>query len=501
VLLLTALLSAQQPANPQAANNSQQQAPPPEPAATFRSRTDLVLVPVVVSDRKGKHLPGLTKDAFRLQENGKDQTISVFEEMHPPAAEIKPTLAPDRGFSNLPFDNAHELRYTVLVLDLLNTSPFQRADGKDNLIKFLSKGSTLNQPVSLLCITDKGLKLEQAFGTDPAGLIATLKKLNLGPETIMPRENRIIATIGQIRDIAQAYTGIPGRKTLIFASGRLPEISSEASIVNTSPYAGDLRRMWDALNNSNIAVYNVPLMDWARNNARIGPGSALDIRMRNFAEATGGAECVEANELMSCLTSAVEDSRSYYMLGFSIQPDDRKPGWRDLKVKVSADHIDVRSRDGFYFGQPSSPNPPTVRDQEVNALASSVPYSTIPMFVKVLPPSDAATPAATANNDKKKIQFLMTIPLPGVDIDPAQSSPLDLDVGAIALTRDTREAAEFTHSVRGNPKPHDLAAWSQDGIKLQAALDLPPGSYDIRFFARDNNTGRIGTVVFPLDIK
>jgi hypothetical protein len=124
------------------------------------------------------------------------------------------------------------------------------------------------------------------------------------------------------------------------------------------------------------------------------------------------------------------------------------------------------------------------------------------MFVKVLAPAatDAATEAATGN-DKKKTQFLMTIPLAGISIDPTQSNPLDLEIGAIALTRDTREAAEFLHPVRGNPKPEIVQAWARDGIKLQAELDLPPGSYDMRFFARDNNTGQIGTVVFPLDVK
>jgi VWFA-related protein len=497
-ILFSASVSAQQTANPQATTTPpppQSPAPPDgSPAATFRSRIDLVLVPVVVRDHKGTHLPGLTKDAFRLQENGKDQTISVFEEVHAPTAEAKPTLAPDRGYSNLPFDNAHQLRYTILVIDLLNTSLFQRADAKDNLSKFLAKGVTADQPVSILCITSKGLKQVQPFGTDPKALIETLKKLDVGPESIMARNNRVIGAINQIRDIAQAYAGIPGRKTLVFAAGFMPELTSEAAIIDTSPYAGDLRRMWAALNNSNIAVYTFLLMDWSRNNAR-GAVSRLDLHMRDFAESTGGGECVEANDLMNCLASAVEDSRSYYMLGFSVQPNDRKPGWRDLKVKVSAEHANVHSRDGFYYGQPSTPAPPSVHDQEINALASAVPISAIPMFVKVL------TPAAATESDKKKTQFLMTIPLAGVTIDSTQPNPLDLEIGAIALTRDTREAAEFLHPVRGNPNPENLQAWAREGIMLQTELDLPPGSYDIRFFARDNNTGQIGTVVFPLDVK
>jgi hypothetical protein len=74
-------------------------------------------------------------------------------------------------------------------------------------------------------------------------------------------------------------------------------------------------------------------------------------------------------------------------------------------------------------------------------------------------------------------------------------------VGAIALTHDMREAAEFSHPVRGNPKPDEVQKLSQEGIRLREKLELPPGFYSIRFFARDNDTGQIGTIVFPLEVK
>jgi hypothetical protein len=86
-------------------------------------------------------------------------------------------------------------------------------------------------------------------------------------------------------------------------------------------------------------------------------------------------------------------------------------------------------------------------------------------------------------------------------VDPSSSSALDLEIGAIALTRDTREAGEFLHPVRGNPKPEVLRQFAREGIRLREKLELPPGSYDIRFLARDNNAAQIGTVVFPLDVK
>jgi hypothetical protein len=144
-----------------------------------------------------------------------------------------------------------------------------------------------------------------------------------------------------------------------------------------------------------------------------------------------------------------------------------------------------------------------VREAEINALASSLAHSAIPMSVRVLPPAPAAPAAATppATESKTTIEFLLTIPLSGVRIDPGSSNPMDLEVGGIAMTRDTREAGEFLHPVQGNPKPELLQKFATEGIKLNEKLQLPPGFYDIRIMVRDNNTSQIGTVVFPLEVK
>src|SRR5437763_16916095 len=47
----------------------------------------VVNVDVVVTDRAGHPVPGLTKNDFELFENGKPQTITNFYEVKPPAAE------------------------------------------------------------------------------------------------------------------------------------------------------------------------------------------------------------------------------------------------------------------------------------------------------------------------------------------------------------------------------------------------------------------------------
>ena len=50
----------------------------PEPGVTFRTRVDLVMVPVVVRDSKGRAVATLTKENFRLFDNGEERPILQF---------------------------------------------------------------------------------------------------------------------------------------------------------------------------------------------------------------------------------------------------------------------------------------------------------------------------------------------------------------------------------------------------------------------------------------
>jgi VWFA-related protein len=469
------------------------------PVTTLRARTDLVLVPVVVHNKNGEHIPNLAKEAFELKENGKEQVISLFEEVRAEALEPAPSLASAGTYSNLPFDNTHQLKLTIMVLDLLNTSPLQRADGRDQFIKFLSKGLASNQPVSLLCLTNKDVQMVHPFTSDSAALIMALKTLSLGGPTVMPRRDAAEKTLKQLTQIAQAYTGIPGRKTMIFAAGDIPQPLLERSISPSHLVAAEaFQRTFKSLIDANIAIYPFENLAWVRD-----PAFTLraDLSLRDFAESTGGNRCIESNDLMKCMAEAVEDSRDYYMLGFSVSAADRKPGWRKLEIKVSVEKANIRSRNGFYYGNPdSSGKPPTARDAEINALASPLANSAIPMSIRILPPAAAAN-APSLLGEKKAVEFMITIPLSGIKLDPSSSAPLDLEVGAIVITRDPREMAEFLHPVHGNPSPELIQNLSREGVRLREKVDLLPGSYEVRCMVRDNNAARIGTVVFPVEVK
>jgi hypothetical protein len=66
-------VAQQPPPNPNTAEMSSQDAP-----ATFNSKVNVVLVPVVVRDNKGRAVGDLRRDDFRLFDRGKPQVIASF---------------------------------------------------------------------------------------------------------------------------------------------------------------------------------------------------------------------------------------------------------------------------------------------------------------------------------------------------------------------------------------------------------------------------------------
>lgn len=397
----------------------------------FTSKSQLVLVPVVVTGKNGMHLGGLTRNAFRIEEHGKVREASIFEEVKTvaPDAKEQPPMV-QGGRANFDFSDAHNWRMTVVVLDLLNTPYLSQGTGKQQLVQFLSKGLQRDEPVALFGLERSGLKQLHSFTTDTSVLIEALKKVQgavsldesnqatadwtqsltdtMAQDSASPDAQRIFnfmadaeatavafqqresirTTLLAMTQIAHAYEAVPGRKTMIWASGGFPFMIDDPQAFSRmgTDMAAQYEEAWRALSAANIAVYTVdmnglagisqktsnadrnggtgysgttPSFDASQRSASMTPTTrmgasrppriAYDAAAQNretlkaFAEATGGTPCVNTNDLERCFARAVDDSRAYYLLGYYLPANDQKPGWRKLKVKVNAEGAYVHS--------------------------------------------------------------------------------------------------------------------------------------------------------------
>ncbi len=150
------------------------------PAPTLRVSTHLVLLDVVVTDKTGKPMTGLSSDDFTVKESGKPQKISFFTAPTQTVAPLAPALPPG-VYSNAPAYRTAGGPPTVIVLDAANTQYRDQAFARLQMLKFVSNQYKPGQRIAIFTLTNK-LSLVQDFTDNPEVLRAALEKMR-GTET------------------------------------------------------------------------------------------------------------------------------------------------------------------------------------------------------------------------------------------------------------------------------------------------------------------------------
>jgi VWFA-related protein len=572
-------VSAQEPASdgsisPDAVLNSDAVTSLDSPQTRIVTRSDLVLAPVVLTNKKGKPVVGLPVSAFHLEQDGKEQKIAVFEEVttdnQTPNVE-KQASEPD--VTNFALDRSHQWRVTIVILDMLNTPFLRQGAAQKALIKYLSTSISRDEPTALFGLNSSGLHQLHPFTTDTAVLISALKRVNTQYTTgdasesqaeadstfsaassdsttnsiaeFMQSVDEVIAanyqrdatrmTLEAFNQIAQAYKAVPGRKTLIWATGGFPFMIDDPQTFNRMglDLVDEYQKTWRTLISSNVAVYPIDAKGLVNNTysaayntasstssgssgaPSLGFGKYTSIipydknlqqkdTMRSIASATGGRACLDTNELEKCFANAIDDSRTYYMLGFYLQNENRKPGWRKLKVKVDVSGARIRARGGFYVSSPSEDTTAFRQEQFSQAFLSPIAYTGVRLKARILGENlkGSGNTSQTGKQSAKQLaSFLLTLPADNFVLDATKSDNLDLEVVAIAFDKDGNVAGRNGHSVYVKLVPGKLETFKKTGLSLQLDMALASGSYELKFAVRDNSTGQIGTVFLPYEMK
>src|SRR5580704_2640519 len=237
-----------------------------EKKLVLRSQTVLVQAPVVVSDKSGSHVRKLTRDDFKILENGKQQRIAIFQEVNAGNARPVQTTNAPGTFSNITLEQQPS-SITVIALDTINTPFLDQTIGRKQLIKYLADNLESGRVFGLVVIGRKGLQVISGLNSDPTAIVAALKKASgeMSPMEAFETDGKIAAASGEgaseliggtpadpvarmqqfiqsadavqggyqqtraIEDTLKAFlaiawslSGVPGRKSLIWATGSFP---------------------------------------------------------------------------------------------------------------------------------------------------------------------------------------------------------------------------------------------------------------------------------------
>ncbi|OLC21075.1 MAG: hypothetical protein AUH36_04325 [Chloroflexi bacterium 13_1_40CM_55_7] len=153
-----------------------------EPDTTFKVNVKLVNVFVTVTDEHGAPIASLKKDNFALQEDGKDQRISVFDKES--ALPLSIVLAVDTSLStrkDLPLELASARRFAHAILRPIDAlSLYQFSEIVNEVVPFTSDLGRIDHGVD---------RIRMGAAT------AMYDALYLGAQALEPRQGRKVMVI------------------------------------------------------------------------------------------------------------------------------------------------------------------------------------------------------------------------------------------------------------------------------------------------------------------
>jgi len=307
----------------------------------FRTGISEVIVPVTVTDDKGKFVTNLDERDFQLFDNGKQQTIAFFSrERNQPV--VIGYLIDLSNTNRLQWD---KLREAIQDLILATLSPDGKIDPRFSgyLIGYSTEAelmvNTTTDPEKLL---ERVRKLKPGGGSalyDALYQACTSRTLVKG-EPIEPR--RVIVIVGDGHDTASKKTL---EEVLEIAQRNLVTIYG----VSTTSFGffseGDerLRKLADATGGR--VVY--PLENIYKN---VDGYLSKPQDAGNFAltVGTGGYASAIMNGIVDAIASTAGEIQLQYILRYVPVDTDVAKKFRKIEVRVSLPNVKVRAREGYF---------------------------------------------------------------------------------------------------------------------------------------------------------
>lgn len=512
--------------------------------AVLRVSTRMVQVNVIVQEKDGSPVTGLTKDDFSLFDKGQLQRIAYFAEQNSLPAPIQTATVeappPTNQFSNRTNDGFRPAtKVTVILLDSVNTDASDMSIAQAQVLKFVREMQPGDQ-VAIYLLTSSKLYVLHDLTNDSATLVRVMggvkrDKTSRDPDVIADDANnkrlhdsltdafaesnrfykgtptdKVAVTSWGFRNIATRLNRFPGRKNLVWISGAFPiqtgfgtaSTATIGGIGERRNFAGAISSTSQALSDADVAVYPVDVR------GLIAPcvlcvlnGSAGEISaaapddgpfetMLSVAAGTSGKAFYNTNDISGAIRRAIDDSRVTYVLGY--YPDHNKwdGSFRQITVKVNRRGVQLRYRNGYFATEEGSNSADTQKQVLATALCSPVQIMDLGLEVQV-------NPANSAGSRQVRAQIRV---LPGeLHFQQSGSRWTDgLEVAWVEFSGDGREVGHGAHAFGVRPAQGGYEEIMQKGLIFSERVTVNNGAAEMRLVVRDIGSGAIGSVNIPL---
>ena len=252
----------------------------------------------------------------------------------------------------------------------------------------------------------------RASASDQADSVQAALEAFAGAQSGYAEDQRAVLSLNALNSLARILGGLPGRKSVIWVTGNLPfslvpenRTMTDAELEETLPslntrrviehasgnqatafrqsHAGDIRELESRLTSAQVAVYPIDARGLTMSTSVDSQETMLDI-----AHETGGRAYVNQNEIKFGVERAFQDSAASYTLGY--YPENKKydSKYRQIKVRVKRDGVDVQNRRGYFAVDPTQLKGYNSDQAVTSALGDAVPSTLVAFTARVVPSAD-----------------------------------------------------------------------------------------------------------------
>ena len=515
--------------------------PPAQPPRTpiFRSGTELVLVNVVVRDKNGNVVRGLTRDDFSVAEDDKPQTITSFdfEELDKAAVPAEPEPAtvlpkklqaapalpaPTSQAPAPPKVDMHGRRLIVLFFDLSSMQPeeLQRAvrAAHDYVDQKLS-------PADLIAVASfsTSLQVDQDFTADRETLNAAIDAYGGaggqgfdegttgdaegtpdtgGAFTADDTEFNIFNTdrrLDALQSLADAVSGIQQKKSVVYFSSGMDQSGQDnqvelrrtidrASRANMSIYAADMRGLQAQVpggDATTASLRGTSAFSGASVTSQFSRMASTQDTLATMAEDTGGKAFFDSNSFGQVFDKVVSDTSAYYVLGFSSTNTARDGRFRRIKVRLKRPDLKLEYRSGYYAPRDFAHSTKDDKEQQLQD-----------QMLSDLSATDLAAYVSTAyfRLADNRYYVPLSVVVPGYQVPLAKTTPKDkatIDVLGLVRDEQKRPVGRIRDTVKLSPETADDL--KRKTVQYETGLEMPAGKYHVKVIVRENTDGTVGS--------
>jgi VWFA-related protein len=530
---------------------AQQQQPPPaapssgQPRAVFRTARNLVSVDVIVRDRAGAIVPGLTAADFEVREDGAAQEVLSFtferitdkpipfaqktellagveDRIQATAAAVAPKPEAESAAPAMTSEAFAGRRLIVLLFDVSSMEPEDVQRAVDSARKYVSEQMSVADLVAVATVSTT-LDVLTDFTGDRAAVDGALTRLAYTEGTATPPPDASTAAADElaaageetvaeateldafnndvrlraIRTLAETLAPIEQKKAIVYFSAGMERSGQDNQV--------ELRSAINAAVRSNVSIYPidsrglqavVPGGDARQASGRgtsmfSGRGvaqqyarlAASQDTLTSLAADTGGRAFTDTNDFGEAFSRVQRDMSAYYILGYSSTNPAKDGRFRRIQVRVKREGLRVEARAGYYAERDFAHTSRGDRESQLQEqLFAAVSATDLPVLVT----GGYFRLAA----DKYYVPISLAVPGSAVPV-AAGKDKASLDL--LGMVRDERgfPVGRFRETLQ-LPSAGD-GTLGRKQVLYQSAVTLPPGRFSVKVVVRENTNGAIGS--------